>query len=280
MKIFVTGGTGFIGGHFLRAALNGGHRVLALRRLGSRTRVPLTDEPQWVDGNLDDDLSAALSGCEALVHLAALGVSPQKAGWRDLFAVNVQQSLCLWMRAVEAGVRRFVICGSCLEYGTSGERYDFIPTDAPLDPITAYAASKAAASMAAMALGRERKIELLLLRPFHVFGEGQHESNFWPSLKAAALAGQDFQMTEGEQVRDFVPVEDVAEAFVASVSRPGLLPGKPETRNVGTGRPQTLRHFAEHWWAHWRATGTLRVGALPYRHDEVMRYAPLIKSIK
>jgi len=279
MKIFVTGGTGFIGSHFLKQALADGHEVTALRLPGDRPKIPLATQPEWVDGSLADNWRDKLAGCGALVHFAAVGVSPQNASWDQLFAVNVQQSLDLWLHAADAGVKRFVICGSCFEYGKSGERYEFIPADAPLEPTNAYAASKAAATMAALALAVEKKTELLVLRPFHVFGEGQHESNFWPSLQKAARSGEDFPMTAGGQVRDFVPVEEVADAFLAALARTDLRAGEPGIENVGTGKPQTLRAFAEFWWKHWAAKGKLKFGAVPYRPNEVMRYVPEIATI-
>ena len=214
--------------------------------------------------------------CEAVVHLAAVGVSPQRATWEELFRINVIESLGLCMTAAEAGVRRFVICGSCFEYGRSSERYDFIPPDAPLEPVNGYGASKAAASVALLTLARERSLELALLRPFQAFGEGQHESNFWPSLRAAALAGRDFPMTPGEQVRDYQPVEDVAAAFLDAATTLPLIPGEPLVQNVGSGDTQTLADFAEYWWRRWNATGRLLKGAMPYRRGEVMRYVPKI----
>jgi len=279
MKIFVTGGTGFIGSHFLKRALAAGHEVIALRLPGDRPKILLAAQPEWVDGSLADDWRDKLAGCGALVHIAALGVSPQKADWDQLFAVNVQQSLNLWLHAADAGVKRLVICGSCFEYGKSGERFEFIPVTAPLEPANAYAASKAAATMAALAMAVEKKTELLILRLFHVFGDGEEASRFWPSLRKAALAGEDFPMTAGEQIRDFVPVEMVAETFLAALARTDLLAGEPKVENVGTGKPQTLRAFAEHWWRHWNAKGKLKVGAVPYRPNEVMRYVPEIAII-
>jgi len=274
MKIFLTGGTGFIGSHFLQQALDAGHQIVAVQRTGSKPRIPLSREPVWLDGSLDDNWSAPLSNCKILVHLAAAGANPQQLDWNELFDVNVRQSLSLWRQAAKAGVSRFVICGSCFEYGKSGEHYEFIPTNAPLEPANAYAASKAAATMAALALAVETKIELVVLRPFHVFGEGEETSRFWPSLRKAALAGRDFPMTTGEQIRDFVPVKIVAEHFVAALSQTGLPPGEPKIQNVGTGEPQTLRNFAQHWWKQWQAKGSLKFGKLPHRPNEVMRYVP------
>ena len=274
MNVFVTGGTGFIGGHFLKQALYARHQVFALRRAGSETRIPLPQEPNWLEGRLDGNLSETLGQCESFVHLAAAGVNLQKANWDKLFEVNVQQSLSLWRQAAKAGVKRFVICGSCFEYGKSGERFDFIPVDAPLEPANAYAASKAAATMTALALTVVENIELIVLRPFHVFGEGEEETRFWPSLRKAALGGTDFPMTSGEQVRDFVPAEKVAEVLVAALLRTDLCPGVPKIENLGTGKTQTLRAFAESWWQHWNAKGQLKIGVIPYRPHEVMRYVP------
>jgi nucleoside-diphosphate-sugar epimerase len=279
MKIFVTGGTGFIGSHFLKAAMAAGHEITALRFGGLNPPIQLPGDPVWLDGKLDDDWSRELSQCAALVHLAAAGVSPLKVSWEEYFEVNVQQSLNLWRRAAKAGVKRLIICGSCFEYGKSGERYEFIPVDAPLEPTSAYAASKAAATMAALAFSMEESIELLVLRPFHVFGEeGEAGTRFWPSLRKAAQEGEDFAMTMGEQVRNFVPVQIVADTFVAALTRSDLQAGKPRIENVGTGKPQTLRAFAEFWWRQWNAKGRLKIGALPYRDNEVMRYVPEIKN--
>lgn len=216
-----------------------------------------------------------LAGHDVLIHFAAAGVRPGQADWQSCFDVNLNKSLHLWVSAADAGVKRFVICGSCFEYGRAAERYDFIPPTAPLEPTGPYHASKAAASMAAYALGVQRKLQLAILRPFHVFGEGEVEGRFWPSLRKAAIDGRDLPMTPGEQIRDFVPVEFVAAAFLSEISS-DLIPGAPRIANVGTGNAQSLRKFAEYWWARWNAPGRLLFGAEPYRADEVMRYVPLV----
>lgn len=275
MKLFVTGSTGFLGSHFLRAALGKGHLVTALRRsAASLPRLNLPALPCWLEKDLCKVTSDDLAGHDVLVHLAAAGVDLQ-AGWEECFRVNVIESLSLWRTAASAGIEQFIICGSCFEYGRSGERYEFIPTDAPLEPLGPYAASKAAATMAAIGLAAEKNLRLLLVRPFHVFGEGEAESRFWPSLRKAALAGEDFPMTVGEQVRDFVPVETAAHQLLDAYSNLPP-PGRPEIRHIGAGCPQTLQAFAEHWWSRWNARGQLILGAKSYRQGEMMSYVPQI----
>ena len=168
MRIFLTGGTGFIGSHLLQQALAAGHDVVALRRPGAEARIPLDQQPHWLEGGLADDWSEALASCDAFIHLAAYGVADGAHDWEGCFQTNVIDSLRLWRQAVAAGIRRFLIVGSCFEYGRSGERYESIPVTAPLEPTTAYGASKAAATMASLALAVEQKLELVVARPFHV----------------------------------------------------------------------------------------------------------------
>lgn len=275
MRIFATGGTGFIGSYFVKVALEAGHDVVALRRPNARPPIVLESEPVWIERELRDVNCADIEGCDALVHFAATGVSPQPTDWATAFQVNVTDSLGLVMTAMRSGVRRVVACGSCFEYGRSAARYDAIPSSAPLEPFGPYATSKAAFSVALCALARSEESSFAILRPFHVYGVGQHDSNFWPSLRAAALSGEDFLMTAGEQVRDYQSVDDVARSFLRGLDAPSP-PGQALVRNLGSGRPITLGEFASAHWENWSARGSLKIGALPYRENEVMRFVPQI----
>lgn len=274
MRIFITGGTGFIGSHVLQQALTAGHDVLALRRHGSKPRIQLDDQPNWLEGSMVDDWTKELYGCDALLHLASYGVSEGGDDWDGCFQVNVTDSLKLWRQAVQAGVRQFLIVGSCFEYGRSSESFEAIPVSANLEPTTAYGASKAAASMAALALGVQNELCLILARPFHVYGLGEYAGRFWPSLVAAATSGQDFLMTSGAQVRDFQAVEQVAEQLLECLVHKKTEPGIPLIINLGSGNVSSLKDFAQQEWASLRARGKLIPGSIPYRSNEVMRYVP------
>lgn len=276
MKIFVTGATGFIGSHFLRCALASGHEVKAHRRsITSEPRIPIGASVHWVDCELNSIHECELSDCDALVHLAASGVTPQPANWDDCLNVNVCGSISLVRKAHDAGIKRIVVTGTYAEYGRSGLRYDFIPPDAPLEPTDIYSASKAACFQALAAWCRIEKTELYYGRVFSAYGEGQFEKNFWPALRSAARSGEDFSMTAGEQVRDFIQVEKVAETLLSACIEP-LKAGEPKVVNIASGNPVTLRDFAADFWRQWGATGKLQLGVIPYRPDEVMRYVPLV----
>lgn len=278
MRTFVTGGTGFIGSHFIKVALSRGHKIVALRRPGSFPSIDLAQEPDWVEGDLEAYPKTSFKECDTLLHLASFGVNPvDSSDWEQCFRWNVSASFKLWMSAIQSGVKRLVICGSCFEYGKSGEQLEYISTDTPLVPQTAYAASKAAATMLAIGLASSYDVEVIIIRPFHVYGEGEAEYRLWPSLKKAALQGDDFPMTLGEQIRDFVHVEALIGDILQVMEAP-LTSGKLLVENLGKGQPITVRQFCQKWWDHWQASGELLIGALPYRDNEVMRFVPFTEA--
>lgn len=274
MKIFMTGGTGFVGSHVLQQVLAAGHEVIALRRPGSQTRIPLAQQPYWVDGALDEDYSEMLRGVNVLVHLASHTPNPPYAPLDECLYWNVFAALTLARQALAAGVKRYLVAGSCFEYGQLSADIDFIDPTTPLAPTLSYPTSKAAASVAFEGFAREHGLKLKLLRIFQVFGEGEQASRLWPSLRRAAIAGEDFPMSAGAQVRDFIPVEAVASQFLKHLDFSSTRNGVPEIHHVASGKAQTLLEFASYWWTHWEAKGQLRPGALPYRVNELFQLVP------
>jgi nucleoside-diphosphate-sugar epimerase len=278
MKLFLTGGTGFIGSHFINQAHQAGHQIVAQRRPGSQPRLALEREPVWVDRLLDADFTAELADCDAVVHLASHTPNPPYDKLETCLYWNVQATIHLFEQARVAGISRFLCAGSCFEYGRSAERYDAIPVDAPLEPSLSYPTSKAAASVAMIGFASEHKLLLKIYRIFQVFGEGEPATRLWPSLQRAAAAGSDFPMTQGEQLRDFIDVVDVAAAFIRGLDFSAVRAGHPLIANIATGNPQSLASFATFWWEAFGASGELQLGKVPYRYNEIMRLVPKIEE--
>jgi len=271
MKIFVTGGTGFVGSHFLRQALEAGHEVIAQRRPGSHTRLPLSREPQWTDRALDGDFSTELAGCDAVVHLAAHTPNPPYAPLDECLYWNVFATVRLLQQAAAQGVRNVLVAGTCFEYGSAADVQDFVHPATEARPTLTYPISKVAATTSCLGLARNIGLRLQVLRIFQVFGEGEAPTRFWPSMRAAALAGRDFPMSAGVQIRDFIPVEEVARQFLAALAFDDVEAGRPQIRNVGTGKGLSLLEFAQQWWTIWKASGRLLPGQIGLRPGEVAR---------
>jgi len=276
MKIFLTGGTGFIGSNFISKAIENGHEIIAVKRSNSVPRIDLENQPTWVLGDLEGDYRPYLKKCDIFIHLAAYGVIDNSDNLDECLRWNVIATYNLCKQAHESGVNKFVIFGSCFEYGRAGERYDFIPTTAPLEPVTAYAASKASASVLLSGWAAENNVYMKILRVFHVFGNGESSNRLWPSLYDAAISGSDFDMTKGEQVRDFINVKEVASDLINELDFSSIEKGLPTIKNVGSGQPKSVYDFCTYWWNKWNAAGKLNVGVLPYRKNEVMRFVPKV----
>lgn len=277
MNIFVTGSTGFIGSHFVNLALAENHTVYAIRRSESSIpSVPMPVQPNWIDKPLGSVSKSDLEGMDCLVHLAAVGVSPRNATWDEMMAVNLVDGMKMMETASLVGLKRWVVAGTYAEYGKSTQRFDFTPADAPLEPTFAYAASKAAFYLILRTLAKEVKAELYYSRLSSAFGIGQHRLNLWPSLCEAAVSGENYSMTPGEQIRDFVPVETVARELLNDCTDSTLQTGLVRTKNVGSGNPQSVRSFCEYWWKAMNAKGSLLVGDKQYRDHEQMRSVPLV----
>ena len=275
MKIFLTGGTGFIGSHVLKQLLASDFEVIAHRRKeNSSPNIPIDGSVNWLTKPVSEIEPLDFAGVDVLLHLASHSVQYPFDTLENNIHYNVVEPLEMFDMAFQSGVSKYVVAGSCFEYGRSGERYDYIPIDAPLEPTNDYASSKAISFLAFRQFVLNKRVSLSYQRIFHAFGEGQPEHRLWPSIKNAALEGGDFELTPGEQIRDFVPVEDVARKLIVATVAIVDLDSGILVENIGSGTPQSISEFSKHWWEFWGAPGTLKIGALPYRENEVMRFVP------
>tara|TARA_Y100000766_G_C18913584_1_gene609685 strand:- start:3722 stop:4573 length:852 start_codon:yes stop_codon:yes gene_type:complete len=280
MKIFLTGGTGFIGSHLLNDLTIDGFHVIAHRRgKQSKTKIKIKQKINWIECSLDDIDVNFFKDIDIIIHLASHSVQYPFDGLMPCIKNNVHIPLKLFQNALNGGVKKFVIAGSCVEYGLSGENYEYIPVDAPLNPANTYATSKAMSYYAFKELFSETNALVHYHRIFHVFGEGQQSDRLWPFLKNCAVKNKDVDLTLGEQVFDFINVGEVSSKFIKSAK----ICSKSNSNgffvyNMGSGNPITIKEFAEFWWKKWNAKGNLNFGKKKYRDKEIMRYVPQVSD--
>lgn len=280
MKIFLTGGTGFIGSHVLKQLLASDIEVIAHRRKeSSNPRILIEDPIRWLTKPVSDIDSTHFDGVDVLLHLASHSVQYPFDSLENNILYNVIEPLEMFKKAHQAGVTKYVVAGSCFEYGSSGDRFEYIPTDAPLESTNDYATSKAMSFLAFRQFALNKRVSLSYQRIFHAFGEGQQDDRLWPSIKKHALSGKDMELTLGNQIRDFVHIEIVSSKLIAACEELSNFPDeKIRIENIGSGSPQSIAQFANYWWNYWNAVGKLKLGSLPYRDNEVMRFVPFVKK--
>jgi UDP-glucose 4-epimerase len=247
MRILLTGGAGFIGGHTAEALAAAGHETLALDDLSTGRAQNLTIAPlEHADVRDREAVLAAFRRFrpEAVLHLAAV-VSVPRSVAEPLMAhtINVDGLAATLEAARETAVRRFVFASSAAVYGPQPR----LPSqeDDPLDPVSPYAAQKAAGELIARAYRAAYGIETVALRYFNVYGERQRADDAYAGVIARFVetlaAGRPATIWgDGSQTRDFIHVADVARANVAALCGPD--PG-PAPINIGSGAALSVRQL-------------------------------------
>lgn len=193
MRVLVTGAAGFVGQHVVAHLAAQGHRVVAATRTGVDV-LPGAERVIGV-GTIDDktDWRAALTACEAVVHLAARahrGEATTPAAVQAFYATNVLGSQRLAEAALAADVRRMVFLSSCKVYGEQALRDadgNLLPFDrhSPLRPTGPYGDTKLAAENRLTTLYTEAKAALTILRPPLIYGSG-NKANLLALMRAIA----------------------------------------------------------------------------------------------
>jgi nucleoside-diphosphate-sugar epimerase len=163
--------------------------------------------------------------------------------------------------------RIFVYSGSCAEYSTAVAP-NRITEDHATRPVDLYGAAKASTTIWASALAHALKIPFVTLRLFHIFGPGEEPSRLIPYLAQCLRDKTVARLTGGEQVRDFLYIDDVVSALLSAARNP-LQPYS--VYNVCSAEPVSVRSAAEMLACIMGASlENLHFGALPYRSNEEM----------
>ena len=242
MRILVTGAGGFIGARVVRELMAAGHEVTALLRPGSDDRR-LSGSAAGItvvraDLNDPGAMTAAVAqhrpaGC---IHLAWYAV-PGSYLTSEQNVESLHASLRLLRLLADNGCRNIVAAGTCAEYAPADTP---LFEDAPTRPETLYAACKFAFGLVGREFAVGSGVNFAWGRVFHLYGPGEDRRRMVPALMEALLAGRPFDASTGDQVRDYLHVDDVAGAFRTLVEREakGIF-------NIASGQAVTVRELME-----------------------------------
>lgn len=234
MKVLLTGGAGFIGSHVSKLLLDAKNEVVILDNLSRGKKETVDFRARLIIGDIADPKKSheALKGIDAVIHMAGLIVVPESVKDPILYAKNNVTGTVSFLESMrKVGVKKIIFSSSACVYGTPDKLP--ITEDAPVSPDNPYGATKAAVETYLQTYNAVYGFDSIILRYFNPYGPGEMhepETHAIPNFIKCALAKKPIPLYwGGEQIRDFIYIEDLAQAHIDVLNLSGH-----QIFNIGT----------------------------------------------
>lgn len=274
LKVLVTGGTGFIGSNLINRLVDDGHEVYALIRPNSSNGIKRLEKYK--------NIKMLYSSVENLVkiedlprfdicfNLASYGVDYNNQNPYEMIDGNINFIINLIDFCNKNKTNLLVNTGSCFEYGINSNEKPLKETDA-LNPHSLYASAKVASVIMANTYAKMKSVKLITIRPFGVYGPNEGMHRLVPQVIDCILNNKKLDMTKGEQIRDYLFVNDLVDAYIrlSTDSRTKIY----EIYNVCSSEQISIRKLVKELCKIYDYDiSNFNFGNIPYRENEVMYF--------
>lgn len=240
----VTGASGFIGANLVRILLESFEVHIFTRKDSNRWRIQELI-PKLKEHTVDfQDLTSLTQEFkdiqpDIIFHLASFGGYPFQTDPLTIVQANIIETFNLLEASKTTDYKLFINVGSSSEYGY--KRKPMKETD-QLEPTSIYAATKAGATHIASAYYHVYQKPIMTIRPFSVYGPFEEPTRFIPQLILSCLNNQDIKLTQGNEGRDFIYIDDFIDGMLKFCRAPKEVKGK--IINLGTGQQHSIKEVA------------------------------------
>ena len=267
MKIAVTGATGFVGRHVLSELIGRDVEVMATWRSDDPSDRVQADNVRWTPLDIHrqpEGVMDALGRPDVVLHLAWAGLPNYRSQHHLESELPAQYGFLRGL--VEGGLKSLVAVGTCLEYGCQSGP---LRADLETRPTNPYGSAKDTLRTELQGLKRGHPFALTWARLFYMYGEGQSEVSLFSLLRRAVSDELPvFKMSGGEQLRDYLPVTEVARRLTELALGGGDL----GVLNLCSGQPISVRRLVEGWIEQNGWDIELELGHYPYPDYEPMAF--------
>ena len=268
MNIFITGATGFLGSNIARFLVDKGHCLIATKRADSNMDrcVSFLEVVSWVDTNEQNWLENVIEfKPELIIHTAWSGVGAATRDDLETQRKNIDFMTEILHIAKKCDVKKFISFGSQAEYGIfAGEATESYP----LNPVDNYGKVKLDVLNLFQHFCINNNIEWYWLRIFSILGTNENPTWLLPQVIKKLRAGEEIELTKGEQRYDYLFVSDFLERLNLVIENETNTSG---IYNICSGRGIEIKEVIEAVACQLKvSTHLLKFGAIPYRANQNM----------
>ncbi|MFT4629235.1 MAG: nucleoside-diphosphate-sugar epimerase [Cryomorphaceae bacterium] len=265
MKIAITGANGFIGGNLISVIWQNTIDVEIIAIVRNASRVDIGNVRKLTIVQMDihnppDDVYQAIGSPDVLIHLAWGGLPNYNS--LHHFESELPTHYKFLSELVKNGLKSLVVAGTCFEYGMQSGELEENMAAVPDNP---YGFAKNTLREQLEYLQKEIEFNLTWTRLFYIYGNNQTGNSIFPQLKKAIENGDDtFNMSKGEQIRDYLDVKRVAKNILDLA----VLEEDIGIINICSGAPISIKNHVEEWLEKYSWEIKLNLGHYPYPTHE------------
>ena len=245
-KIFVTGATGFIGANIVRRLVSTGFESIfvSVRKSSNLWRIKnLLGKIKPVDFDFADGKEVLKKikkvNPEIIIHTATCGGFAFQDNYRDIIAANITNTVNLLESVKTLNLRLFVNTGSSSEYGIKSEP---MSEDKSCFPMSFYGISKLCMTLFCRLQGLMSSLPVCTLRLFSPYGYCDDKNRLIPQVITSALLGRDIVISNPDNKRDYIFIDDVVNAYLKVISKKKF---KGNIINIGSGKEYSVKNITE-----------------------------------
>ena len=267
MKILITGGTGFVGNYVVEELINRKHRITCIYR--DKKKLELCnwkDKVRVVNADIykDNSYLKNINNIDALVHLAWSGLPNYQSDHHT--KINFPGSVEFIKAILKKGIKQILVTGTCFEFG---KQYGPLSPNMLTYPDNPYGVAKNKLREWLQNYQKENHFILQWVRLFYMYGIGQNYNSIISQLDKAIDKNEHvFNMSDGEQLRDYLKVTDVAKQLVTLLENPEI----NGIQHCCSGKPISIRRLVEEHIKERKATIKLNLGYYSYPEHEAMAF--------
>jgi dTDP-6-deoxy-L-talose 4-dehydrogenase (NAD+) len=277
MKILVTGASGYIGNYVVNDLLSRGMDVIASSNNQEKaSKCIWFHKVTYIQHDItivaESDLFQKFNQPDVVIHLAWEGLT--NFMHPSHYEITLFKHYSFLKNLIEKGAKHISVIGTCQEYGMQS---GCLSEDMPSMPDTSYSLAKDTLRKFLMEINKIHSFKFQWIRLFYMYGEGQYEKAILPQLNKAIQNGDEFfNMSGGEQLRDYLHVSDIAKNIV-QISLQNEVIG---IINNCSGKPIKLINFVESYLKETKSNIKLNKGYYPYPQYEPMEFWGDDKKLK